>query len=142
MSAYLSDLNEIPLPHTFEIQGTPSQYTIVTDIPGKITITPVCVNTLRLIQLSNVQYALKQNTPNPVGDNTTIEYAVGLNAPATITLYNTMGEKIAVLIDQMHKPGRYSFTLDVEQLGLTSGAYFYKMESGPFTDTKTLIINK
>lgn len=142
MNAYLSDLNSIPLPHTFEIQGTPAQYTIVNHVPGKISITPVCVNTLRLIQLSNVAYSLKQNIPNPVMGNTTIEYAVGLNAPATISLYNSLGEKVAVLIDQMHRPGRYSISLDIEQLGLSSGTYFYKMESGPYTETKTLIINK
>jgi len=142
MKAYLSDLTDVPLPHLFEIQGEPAQYTLVDTIPGNIAITPVCVNTLRLIQLSNVNYSLKQNSPNPAEGNTKIEYAVGINAPATITLYTSQGEKVAVLIDQMHKPGTYEISFDIDELGLSSGAYYYKMESGPFTDTKTLIIHK
>lgn len=142
MDTYLSDLNMVPLPHELQIQGQPAQYVEVEIEPGNIKITPVCVNTLRLIQLSNVEYGLKQNTPNPAENSTRIEYSVGINAPATLTLYNAQGERVATLIDQMHKPGKYEITLDIERLGLSSGAYFYKMESGPFTDSKTLIINK
>ena len=142
MNAYLSDLNIIPLPHELIILGTPRNYVIVDTIPGQIEITPVCVNTLRLIELSNVNYSLMQNTPNPASNNTTISYAVGLEARTTITLFNEKGDKVATLIDQNMKPGKYEISFNINELGIGSGAYFYKMKSGPFTDTKTLIIKK
>jgi hypothetical protein len=142
MKTYLSDLNEVPLPHWFEIIGTPHNYVLVDTIPGSIKITPVCVNTLRLIEISNVNYSLMQNQPNPASNNTKISYSVGLEARTTISLYNEKGDKVATLIDQNMKPGKYEITFNVNELGLGSGAYFYKMQSGPFTDTKTLIIHK
>jgi hypothetical protein len=142
MKAYLSDLNVVPLPQWFEVLGTPANYVIVDTIPGSINITPVCVNTLRLIQLSNVNYQLQQNVPNPASGNVTINYSVGLEANTTITLYNSSGDKVATLIDQVHKPGKYEISFDADALGLSSGAYFYEMVSGPFTDTKTMIIQK
>ncbi len=142
MKAYLSDLNVVPLPQWFEVLGTPANYVIVDTIPGSIKITPVCVNTLRLIQLSNVNYQLQQNVPNPASGNVTINYSVGLEANTTITLYNSSGDKVATLIDQVHKPGKYEISFDADALGLSSGAYFYEMVSGPFTDTKTMIIQK
>ncbi len=142
MKAFLSDLNIVPLPHWFEVLGTPANYVIVDTIPGSITITPVCVNTLRLIQLSNVEYSLMQNVPNPASGNIIINYSVGLEARTTITLFNASGHKIATLIDQSLKPGKYEISFNAEELGLSSGAYFYKMESGPFIDSKTMIISK
>ena len=135
-------MNVVPLPHWFEVLGTPANYVIVDTVPGSIKITPVCVNTLRLIELSNVNYELQQNIPNPASDNVTIDYSVGLEARTTITLYNETGHKVATLIDQKMKPGKYSISFNIDELGLGSGAYFYKMESGPFKDSKTMIISK
>lgn len=140
MSTFLSDLTTVPLPCDFEVSGIPAQYVEVTEIPGQIVINPVCVNTLRLIQLSGKTFSLAQNQPNPVKNNTTIDYSVAFEADVNISLYNASGQKVATLINQSQKPATYQISFDTEQLGLTSGSYFYKMECGPFSDVKTLII--
>lgn len=142
MRTFLSDLTNVPLPCGFTVGGVPSNYVQVTELPGSIVINPVCVNTLRLIELSGKKFSLAQNQPNPVKNNTTIDYSVAFEADVNISLFNASGQKVATLINQSQKPATYQISFDAEQLGLTSGSYFYKMECGPFSDVKTLIINK
>lgn len=140
MNAYLSSKNDlIPLPCGF-VQNRP--YVLVDSIAGDIQIAPVCVNTLRLIQLSGVEYSISQPAPNPATYSTSIEYAVGLEAQTSISLYNANGQKVASFVDEVLKPGYYHLTINVNELGLSNGTYFYKFESGPYSDTKQLIIAK
>ncbi|NLO18291.1 MAG: hypothetical protein GX121_00175 [Ignavibacteria bacterium] len=118
------------------------RYMEVDTIPGDITIQPVCVNTLRLIQLSGVDYALAQNSPNPASNTTSIDYSVGIEALTTIKLYRESGELAATLLNQVLKPGHYTLDVNVQQLGLASGVYFYRIESGPYSETRNMVISK
>jgi hypothetical protein len=136
---YLSDLDTIPLiPSLIPIN---TSWVFPDAVPGSVIITPVCVNSMRLIKMG-VPYALDMCTPNPVKDRATIEYAVGLEAQTTITLYNSAGEKVATLVDQVLKSGFYEVSFNIEGLGLPSGAYLYRMESGPFKDAKQMMITR
>lgn len=140
MDAFLSDLDKIELPCDFSIENRP--YIEIRKVPGDIKIEPVCVNTLRLIKLTSNEYFLGKANPNPVDNTTKIEYGVGLEAQTNISLFNSNGEKVATLINQSHKPGYYEITLNLNDLNLPSGVYFYRMESGPFNKVQQLIINK
>jgi hypothetical protein len=142
MNTYLSDVAYIPLPPTLSIQDEASGYVVIEEIPGDFTIMPVCVDTLRLVIPSDVSYSLTQNVPNPVINKTTIGYSVGIEANTTITLYNNNSEEVGVLVNQNHKPGEYQIELDVNQLGLPSGVYHYRIESGPFKETRSFVITK
>jgi len=143
MNTFLSDTSMIPLPCDLQIIGIPKYYVVITDkIPGSIEINPACQNNLRLVILSGIQYSLMQNEPNPVTTKTSIKYSVGLEAQTTISLYNNNGEKVATLINQNLKPGEYELTVNVNELGLPSGTYFYKIESGPYIDSKGMTITK
>ncbi len=114
----------------------------VDSIQGDIKIAPVCVNNLRLIKLSGVNYTISQNIPNPVSSKTTINYSVGIEAITTIKLYNTNGDLIANLIEQILKPGYYSLDINVLASDIPNGVYYYKIESGPYTETKMMVIAK
>jgi hypothetical protein len=142
MNTYLSDIGYIPLPPTMSIQDEASGYVVIEEVPGDFRINPVCVDTLRLVIPSDVNFSISQNVPNPVISSTTIGYSIGLEANTTITLYNNNSEEIGVLVNQNHKPGEYQIELDVNQLGLTSGVYHYRIESGPFKETKSFVITK
>ena len=85
-------------------------------------------------------YALKQNYPNPFNPSTKIEYAIPRPGDTKITVYDILGRQVAMLVDEFKNPGIYSVDFDASQL--SSGVYFYKMESGKFTDTKKMLIVK
>jgi len=57
-----------------------------------------------------------------------------------MTVYDITGREVAVLVNEYKNPGIYS--VDFNASSLSSGVYFYKMESGSFTDTKKMLILK
>jgi photosystem II stability/assembly factor-like uncharacterized protein len=85
-------------------------------------------------------YALGQNCPNPFNPNTRIEYAVPKDGNVKIAVYDLPGREVTVLVDEYKNPGTYS--VDFNALNVSTGIYFYKMESGKFTDTKKMLLIK
>lgn len=142
MKAFLSDIDKVPLRCDFKPLDNSTNWVVVDTIPGDILIEPVCVNTLRLIQISGFEYSLSQNKPNPAEGKTKIEYSIGLEGWTNLTLYNSTGDKVLEMVNQNLKPGQYELSLNIEALGLPSGVYYYKLKSGPFSDTKPLVITK
>jgi hypothetical protein len=130
----------INLPCTFVPNDRP--YILVDTIWGDLKITPVCVNQLRLVQISNVTYSLSFSNPNPVSNSAYIDYSIGFEGLTQIIIYNEFGEKVATLIDEDLQAGSYRMNILVDALGLVSGTYYIKMMSGPFIDTKSLIVVK
>ena len=85
-------------------------------------------------------FALGQNYPNPFNPTTTIVYSIGKAGPVTISLYNTLGQKIKTLVDGQQLSGEYTITVDGSEL--SSGIYFYSIDAGDFVQTKKMILMK
>jgi hypothetical protein len=109
---------------------------------SKVTLDEVCVDFMRPIQISATKYNLGQVNPNPVGvEGADIVFAVGgRNIPTEIRLYNAQSELVSVPFSGVLNSGEYTVRIPVEEL--SSGVYFYEMVSGPFKDTKKMIIVK
>jgi len=109
---------------------------------SKVKLDEVCVDFMRPIQISATKYGLGQVNPNPVGsEGAEIVFTVGgSNIPTEIRMYNAQSELVAVPFSGVLNSGEYSVRIPVEEL--SSGVYFYEMVSGPFKDTKKLIIAK
>ncbi len=90
--------------------------------------------------ISKLKYNLSQNYPNPFNPSTIINYTVAKTGLVTIKLYNIMGSEIAILLNEVKKPGNYQLTF--EEKDLSSGVYFYRMTSGGFSSVKKLILVK
>jgi hypothetical protein len=140
MRTFLSSVDTVVFPVRFEPDGRP--YVLVDDFPGKLIIQPVCVNTMRLIKVSGTAYALAAAKPNPTTGITSIEYAVGLEGYTTVELFDNYGVKAATLVNQVLKPGNYEVTFDINALKLPSGVYQYRIESGPYTSSQSMVIVK
>lgn len=140
MQTYLSDLNEVDVPCSMEVPD--NLWVVIREEPGDVTMAPVCVNTLRLIELTTSQYGLNQNQPNPVESTTTISYSVAIESHTNISLFNTQGEKVATLIDQIQDAGEYEFDLNVDELNLSSGVYYYRYDNGLYNETKQMVVTK
>lgn len=91
------------------------------------------------IVLPNI-YSLSQNYPNPFNPTTSIKYSVLVDGLVNITIFNMLGEKVANLVNGIHKTGNYEVTFDAANL--VSGMYIYRMESGSYVSVKKMMILK
>ena len=107
-----------------------------------IGVNPVCGLNLRMIELiGGGKYALVGATPNPATDGMAdIDYSLGLDGPTRVTLHDASGNLVATIVDQYQQPGGYRVSIDVT--GLPSGAYFCRLVSGHFSETKRMMIAK
>lgn len=85
-------------------------------------------------------FALEQNYPNPFNPQTTIEYTIARRIGVKLTVYNILGEEIAILVDEVLNQGVYSQLWDASNL--TTGLYFYTLEAGAGKNTKKLLYIK
>lgn len=81
-------------------------------------------------------FSLEQNSPNPVDNETKINFSVEKQSYITLKVYNTLGEVVATLVDDYYSPGKFEATLDASNLPV--GTYFYSLTAGQSTETKTL----
>ncbi|QQS37360.1 MAG: T9SS type A sorting domain-containing protein [Ignavibacteriales bacterium] len=85
-------------------------------------------------------FALDQNYPNPFNPSTVIKYSIPADGFVTLAVYNLLGEKVATLVNDNLKAGGHEVNFDASNL--SSGVYFYRLESGSFTAVKKLMLLK
>jgi hypothetical protein len=85
-------------------------------------------------------YSLKQNYPNPFNPNTLISFSIPANEFVTLKVYDKLGREVATLVNEFKNAGNYSVNFLSENLA--SGIYFYKIQSGNFTETKKMMLIK
>jgi hypothetical protein len=83
---------------------------------------------------------LKQNYPNPFNSTSVIEYAMPKNEFVYLAVYNLLGQKVAVLVNQSVNAGTHLVNFDA--INLPSGIYIYKITAGEFTMTRKLSVLK
>ncbi|MBI5472539.1 MAG: T9SS type A sorting domain-containing protein [Ignavibacteriae bacterium] len=87
------------------------------------------------------EFALNQNYPNPFNPKTKIEYAVPTQSLVKIEVYNLLGQRVAMLVNEV-KPAGY-YVVDFNANGVSSGLYFYRMTTaGAQTFLKKMILMK
>ena len=85
-------------------------------------------------------FSLYQNYPNPFNPSTNIKFDIPKSSFVQLTIYDVLGKEIAKLVNEELKPGSYQYEFDGSEHA--SGIYFYKIESGNFTQTKKMIMLK
>jgi hypothetical protein len=86
------------------------------------------------------EFSLGQNYPNPFNPSTTISYVLPADAKVSLRVFNTLGEEIATLVDDVVPAGQHQATWNAA--GMPSGLYFYKLESAGVTMTKRMMLVK
>jgi hypothetical protein len=92
-----------------------------------------------------IEFALRQNHPNPFNSNTNITYNISTSGPIKLTIYDMLGKRVRTLADESQTPGSKSIYWDgTDDQGNTvaSGIYFYRIVAGEFTETKKLLMLK
>lgn len=85
-------------------------------------------------------FLLEQNYPNPFNPSTTIRYNLPENTNTKLTVFNSIGENVAVLVNEFQSAGIHNVTFDASQL--CSGIYFYRLETDRYSEMKKMILVK
>ena len=87
-----------------------------------------------------ITYSLQQNYPNPFNPATTIRYGIPSQSFVTLKLYNALGQEVAVLVNGEQHAGYYSVNFNANVMA--SGLYFYRLQTGTFSQTKKMMLIK
>ncbi|AFH50712.1 5'-Nucleotidase domain protein [Ignavibacterium album JCM 16511] len=95
-----------------------------------------------LIYTQPKEFKLEQNYPNPFNPTTRIRYSIpnvgtGL-ALSTLKVYDILGNEVVTLVNEEKPAGYYEIEFNATEL--SSGVYFYRLQSGNFTQTKKMIL--
>jgi hypothetical protein len=85
-------------------------------------------------------FTLHQNYPNPFNPSTRIPVMVSRTEFISLKVYDVTGKQIAVLIDEIKLPGTYE--VEWNAAGFSSGAYYYRMQSGTAIEIRKMILMK
>jgi hypothetical protein len=93
-------------------------------------------------------FSLKQNYPNPFNPVTKIRFQIpllrgvseGRGVFTKISVFDILGQEVAILVNDQLKPGKYEVAFDASNL--PSGTYFAKLTSGEYSNTIKMLLIK
>ncbi|PAP75965.1 hypothetical protein BSZ37_05680 [Rubrivirga marina] len=83
-------------------------------------------------------YALETNRPNPFRSRTTLRYALPEEASVRLTVYDALGRRVAVVVDEAQPAGWHEVSFDAG--GLAAGVYVCHLEAGAFAQSQRMSI--
>ncbi len=84
--------------------------------------------------------SLGQNYPNPFNPATVIPFDLAQPAAVTLTVYNTLGQQVATLIDEVVPAGPRTVTFRADDL--PSGVYLYRLQAGNTVTSRAMILHR
>lgn len=90
--------------------------------------------------LAPQKYSLAQNYPNPFNPATKIEYGVAQAGYVTLKIFDILGKEVETLVNENKQPGAYRVSFDASSL--PSGVYIYRLNAGPYTESRKMLLLK
>jgi len=89
------------------------------------------------------RFDLAPNYPNPFNGGTKIRYAVPRSATVSITVYNSLGQRVQTLVSARHEAGRYETAwqgVDASGRAMASGIYLLRIEADGFSAVRRMLL--
>ncbi|MDQ3021507.1 MAG: SBBP repeat-containing protein [Bacteroidota bacterium] len=86
---------------------------------------------------NNILYG---NYPNPFNTVTNLDFGISKLGFVSLKIYNVLGKEVATLVNAKLNPGTYKYNFDASFL--SSGVYFYKLQTGEFIETRRMTLIK
>lgn len=86
------------------------------------------------------KFNLGNNYPNPFNPETVIRFDIAKSTFAELKIYDSRGSEVSTLVNEDLKPGNYEYKFFAGNL--PSGAYFYRLKTSEFSETKRMILVK
>jgi hypothetical protein len=86
------------------------------------------------------KFDVGQNYPNPFNPSTSINYQLPAADYVSLKIYDMTGREVMQLVNEVKQAGYYTVKFDASKL--TSGMYFYKIQSGEFSSIKKMMLVK
>lgn len=91
-------------------------------------------------QNTPLKYELSQNNPNPFNPVTKISYSMADNSLVKLSVYDVLGKEIKILVNDKQVAGNYEVIFNAADL--SSGIYFYRLQTKNYIQTKKMILIK
>ena len=85
-------------------------------------------------------FSLGQNYPNPFNPETRIRFSIPKSSFVSIVVHDVSGKEITQLVNNQLTPGNYEYNWSAS--GLSSGIYFYRIQTVDFTDSRKMVLLK
>jgi minor extracellular serine protease Vpr len=120
---------------------TPTYYNLLITADIAVPVTEV----ERISSAVPTSYMLSQNYPNPFNPSTNIEYSIPIKGAVKLQIFDILGRSIATVVDEVQDAGIYHTTWTGKTnngSAMSSGVYFYRLESGSFSKTARMLLLK
>ena len=107
--------------------------------PNKIYLNQT-ITGIENIFFSPTKFKLFQNYPNPFNPGTKIQYSLGSRQFVSIKVYDVLGNEIATLVNEEKSAGEYEVNFNASNL--STGIYFYKLQTGNYSMIKKMVLLK
>ncbi len=106
----------------------------------KVYITPKTLNVNHIGNTVPQKYELGQNYPNPFNPDTKIKFSIPSASFTRLSVYDELGREVTKLVENKLDAGVYELNWD--GTGFSSGVYYYKLETGSFSETRKMFLLK
>ncbi|MCX6136159.1 MAG: NF038122 family metalloprotease [Ignavibacteriales bacterium] len=102
-----------------------------------IELSPVLTGVATNSAIIPDEFSMDQNFPNPFNPSTTIKYGLPISSRVSIAVYNSIGQKIAQLVDAIQRAGWQNVVWNAE---VPSGLYFCRIQASGIDDPSKLFV--
>jgi len=85
-------------------------------------------------------FTLAQNYPNPFNPSTRIAFDLPRQEHVRLEVYDLLGRRVALLVDEARPAGQHAVDFDAGSLG--NGVYLYRITAGGFNQTRKMMLMK